>query len=146
MLKAIILTLLLGSYARATTPVIYDSGSTVVIQEQSVVLTKSDFRYATAGLVGRSALLPVVATQDSLIAALKKSNSTCSTEVVTKNDIIKATDSRVDLAHQETAIVRDSAKVATHASFWRGFGWGTVTTIGAEAVAAVLLLWATHGL
>ena len=137
MLTALILSALVHA-----SPVVYDSGSSVVLTEKSVVLSRDDFKWAVVGLVDRSSLETVSSTQDSLIASLRKSNSTCSLQVEQKTIAFNASEKQLKLKDQVTEAVRDSSKVVAKAEFWRGFSWGAGVTLAAEATIAILaVVW-----
>ena len=133
------------SVALAASPRLVDSGSTVTVQEKSAVISYSDFKYATVGLVDRSALGVVSSTQDSLIMSLHKQKSTCSSLVASKSESIRLGDSVLSVAHARTAAVRDSAKAELKkresASYWSGFKTGSLVTVGTELLVVLAVIW-----
>lgn len=133
------------SLALAASPMLIDSGSTVTVQEKSAILSYSDFKYATVGLVDRSALGEVSRAQDSLILSLHKQKSTCSSLVASKSESIRLGDSIINVAHSHTDAVRDSAKAEStkreNASYWSGFKTGSLVTVGTEILVVLAVLW-----
>jgi hypothetical protein len=140
MLMATLLSIVL-----AASPRLVDSGSTVTVQEKSAIMSYTDFKYATVGLVDRSALGDVSLAQDSLILSLRKQKSTCSSLVASKSESIRIRDSIINVSHAHTTAVRDSAKEESKkresTSYWSGFKTGSLVTVGTELIVALVAIW-----
>lgn len=133
--------LILAALVQAS-PVVYDSGSSVVLTERSVILSRDDFKWSVVGLSDRSSLESVSSVQDSVIAALRSSNSTCSLQVEQKSIALGAAEKQLKLKDGITTAVRDSSAVVSRSQFWRGFSWGAGVTLATEATIAILaLVW-----
>ena len=139
------LTALILSAIVQASPVVYDSGSSVVLTEKSVVLSRDDFKWAVVGLVDRSSIESVSAAQDSIITSLRSSNRTCSLQVEQKSVALGAAEKQLKLKDGITAAVRDSSAVISRSQFWRGFSWGAGVTLATEVTVAILaLVWSSR--